>query len=385
MAHDHAHDDPKNYYVEQLCTIGIAGALGGIAVMLYQRHLLWFLAPKVQPWVLGGGIALLVTVALRAIVVWFQAGRTPEEVEKLGHNHDHDHDHEHGHDHSHGGDCGHDHEHHHDHDHDHGHSHAHGGGDGHEHGWAPWRYVILLLPVVLYFLDLPNESMAMADGRDRLAVDGVDAKAHIKLTEKSLKALRDAAVPSSVVDQLEKLKDKDFNTPEELSKNLADVLDKSAFEKYQKDVLTHAEYIRPKGEVVPVEFPQLQRAPLTVDSREYWEGKTIRVKGEYLPGGDQQFTLVRYRQNCCARDALALRAIIWLQSKSGETLPLDKLRGKWLKVQGELHFQQSSLAGEWLTIIVLHPDDEHPLLDETGTSNSALITIVKADENYYLF
>ena len=81
MAHDHDHaHDPTTYYVEQLCTIGIAGALGGIAVMLYQRGLLWFLAPKVQPWVLGGGLALLAVVAVRAVVVWFQAGRDRKSV-----------------------------------------------------------------------------------------------------------------------------------------------------------------------------------------------------------------------------------------------------------------------------------------------------------------
>ncbi|HEX5273561.1 MAG TPA: hypothetical protein VFW33_23860, partial [Gemmataceae bacterium] len=65
MAHDHSHD-PKGYFVEQLCTIAISGALGGIAFMLWKRNLLWFLAPKVQPWVMAGGIALLVLVAFRA-------------------------------------------------------------------------------------------------------------------------------------------------------------------------------------------------------------------------------------------------------------------------------------------------------------------------------
>src|SRR5262249_42131137 len=37
----------------------------------------------------------------------------------------------------------------HGHSHSHGHSHAHG---DHEHAGAPWRYVVLLLPVVLYVL-----------------------------------------------------------------------------------------------------------------------------------------------------------------------------------------------------------------------------------------
>src|SRR5262249_12016728 len=32
-------------------------------------------------------------------------------------------------------------------------------GHGHEHGWNPWRYIVLLLPIVLYFLGLPNAGL----------------------------------------------------------------------------------------------------------------------------------------------------------------------------------------------------------------------------------
>src|SRR5262249_54261500 len=94
------------------------------------------------------------------------------------HGHGEDCGHPHGHSHSHGGGgeiqaqptgggalglaiapaAGHDHDHGHGHGHSHahGHSHSHAHGDGHDHGWAPWRYVVLLLPVVLYFLVLYN-------------------------------------------------------------------------------------------------------------------------------------------------------------------------------------------------------------------------------------
>jgi hypothetical protein len=326
MGHDHSHDDPKAYYVEQLCTIGIAGALGGIAVMLYQRQLLWFLADKMRPWVLAGGLALLALVAVRAVVVWLQAGRTP--VPDHDHAHDHDHDHEHGHDHAH--DHGHEHCHDHahsgscdhDHDHDHEHAHSHDEGDGHSHGWAPWRYVILLLPVVLYFLDLPNEAMAHANGSDALKLGSVTAE------------------------------------------YLAD---------------------KGKGQVTEVSFPNLQRAPATPESRASYEGQTIRVKGEYLPGNERMFTLVRYRMNCCARDAVPLRAVILVDSKSGDTLPEAALRGKWVEVTGQCQFQKRpDQADDWVTIIVLRPDAEHPLFDSTGKDDKALLRISKPDANYYL-
>jgi hypothetical protein len=321
MGHDHSHDDPKSYYVEQLCTIGICGALGGVAVMLYERGLLWFIAEKIRPWVLVGGIALLALVAVHAVIVWLQAGRTPQPAHD--HDHEHDHDHADGHDHSHGGECAHDHDHGHSHahgdghGHGHSHGHSHGGGDdhGHEHGWAPWRFVILLLPVVLYFLNMPNESMQAADLRD-----------------------------SQVLTNL----------------NLRDLGNEGS------------------GEVLSVDFPELQRAPKTADNRRFYEGKTVRVKGEFLPGNEGMFTLVRYRMNCCARDAVALSAFIVLDPKSGAKLTPEAWHRKWVEVEGQVQFQQRpDQPDAWLTLIVLRPTKERPL--------SALVKVVPADASYYLF
>jgi hypothetical protein len=321
MAHDHSHGDPNAYYVEQLCTIAITGALGGIAVMLYQQGRLWFLAAKIQPWVLAGGILLLAVVAMRAVVVWMQAGRTPAASEDPA-----EAEHEHCHDHAHGETCDHDHEHGHghDHDHDHGHSHGHGHGegDGHEHGWAPWRYVILLFPVICFFLGLPDEGKAGADARDAFQAS-LDAR------------------------------------------NVAD-----------KD----------KGQVFEMPFSDLERASATADSRANFEGKTIRVKGEYLPGSnDTIFTLVRYRQNCCARDAIPLKAVILIDPKSGKRLDQRVLRGRWVEVEGQIQFQPNPMQPEsWLTVIVLKPDDERPLLDPEGKNDKALVKVVRPDASYYL-
>ena len=43
-----------------------------------------------------------------------------------------------------------------------GHSHSHGDGADHEHGYAPWSYIVLLLPVALYFLILSNPAFDRA-------------------------------------------------------------------------------------------------------------------------------------------------------------------------------------------------------------------------------
>src|SRR5262249_11466647 len=131
--------------------------------------------------VLLGGIALLVFVALRAFAVWQETGRPVANHDHAhdhchgnhGHGECHDHDHGHHHDHAITTDPpGHSrargipadpHEHVHDHAHDHGwdmdeaHSHVPGENHGHDHGWSPWRYAVLLLPVVLYFLQIPDK------------------------------------------------------------------------------------------------------------------------------------------------------------------------------------------------------------------------------------
>jgi uncharacterized membrane protein YraQ (UPF0718 family) len=168
-SHSHAHDeDRSSYYLDQLFMIGVCGALAGVTIMLWQSGVLnTMLHQKFHIWVALGGISLLAIVFLRAVAIW----RSVDEQEEP---------------HEHGPGCSHDHgpEHHpgggsgptavqpapggggaalalvpaptHSHAHSHSHSHSHG--DGHDHGWAPWRYVVLLLPVVLYFLVLSQPS-----------------------------------------------------------------------------------------------------------------------------------------------------------------------------------------------------------------------------------
>src|SRR5262249_19300624 len=123
-------------------------------------------------------------VAIRALAVWRLAGQTSHSHahdhhdhhhhHDHAHHHHHDHGHEHSHEHSHGD---HDHAHHHHHGHDHDHAHAHGQAHdhGHEHSWSPWRYTVLMLPVVLFFLNLPNAGFSAkykpleADARSSVA------------------------------------------------------------------------------------------------------------------------------------------------------------------------------------------------------------------------
>jgi hypothetical protein len=109
--HDHSHAYSA-YYLEQLCTIGVCGTLGLVAVMLYyQRFLNFMLAPFLHPYVLGSGWVLIGLAGFRTVLMWSSRGH-----------------------------------HHH----------------GHDHSWGPWRYGVLCLPIMLYFLGLPNQGFSSA-------------------------------------------------------------------------------------------------------------------------------------------------------------------------------------------------------------------------------
>lgn len=287
MAHDHSHGDSNAYYLNQLCTILVCGALGGVAVLLWwSGKISLMLHPKFYLWVLLGGITLLVLVVLRAAAVW----RSVDELAAVP-QHMHDRDHEHcGHDHA---PCEHDHEH--EHDHDHGHEHSHDHGHDHEHGWAPWRYVVLLVPVVLYMLNLPNQGFS------------ADAGGTLNLA--------------------------DFQAPTS---------------------------VRSTG-TATVGFAELQQASLTPESRDYYEGKTITLTGQYAGADPKRFTLVRYKIACCAADAVKLNAVIMVDPQSTEKVDPDRYRNQWVEVTGRVHFFQKPGSNEYVTALILYPTKDEPL------------------------
>jgi hypothetical protein len=308
--HDHSHDDRNAYYLNQLFTIAVCGALGGVAVMLWWTDKIGLmLHPKFFPWVLMGGIALLTLVLIRAIAVWRSVD---EAVAMPNHTHDHEHcDHDHSH-------CDHDHDHgiqsaaqttgfstaaaplplatpthhHHDHDHEHGHD--------HDHGWAPWRYVVLLLPVVLYFLNLPNQGFSADAGGGDLSGLAINA-------------------PSAV---------------------------------------------RSTGQV-SVSFVELQQASLTSENRDFYEGKNITLTGQYYGNSPKAFTLRRFKIACCGADAVKLDAVIMVDPSASNDVQVDpdRYRNQWVEVHGRVHFLQKPGTNEYITALMLYPTKEKSIND----------------------
>lgn len=153
-AHDHAHGDGE-YYLEQLLTILVCGALGTVAVVMYANAMLGLLlAPAFHVWVLAGGVVLLALTAVRGAALWAAVGPSPTVAEA----------------HAHGPDC----------DHPPGHGHTPAGGHhGHDHapGAMYLKVIPFALPVLMCVMGLPNQSFSKEWVERRLgAAETIDVK-----------------------------------------------------------------------------------------------------------------------------------------------------------------------------------------------------------------
>lgn len=307
MAHHHHHEDSDTYYLDQLCLVALSAAFGGICLSLYtwQRPMLSImLAPSFHVFVLASGVLLTALALIRAAVLWRTVGAAP----KHDHEHDHAQAHEgaccHAHEHGHAHDHAHAHDHTHMHDHVHDQQHAHAAHD-HDHDWAPWRYVLLLVPIILFLLGLPNKPP--------------EIRAEAAQLDMSQEGANTAGLVGALVDPVSSLA------------MLGGVYAESA-----------------AGPAPTVRFSFLEEIAATPESRAEWAGKPVRVIGQYMPlrGSDRQFTLVRLKIRCCAADVIPLRVPMICK----ERLPsLPELQ--WAKVTGRIEFRKVDNAMSTVLIV----------------------------------
>lgn len=302
--HDHHHDG-DTFYLDQICMVGISGFFGAICLALYitnalaaegsQPMLALVLGRQFHLFVLLSGIALVVIAAVRAVALWGQAGK-PAHVHHHDHDHDRDHEHQHDHDREH---------HHHDHDHHH-HAHHDHAAEDHDHGWAPWRYVLLLVPIVLFLLGLPNKGPQAGA-----------ATVHVDLTQEA--AGYGGMIASAPVTE--------------------------------GQVLTYlAALYLAEGDVIDVPFKDLyEKFSNDEELRASMKGKTVRVRGLFSPslGSDRVFNLTRFRINCCGADAIRLN-VPMVTRESLMNRP-DLKANAWVKVIGVVDFQQR--GGRYFTLL----------------------------------
>lgn len=320
-AHAHAHGETDNtYFLDQVLTILACGAVGLVAILMYQSGMLGrILAPMFFKPVLVAGVAILLLAGVRAVAVWQMAGaRKAEEMDRPDNADEHDHSHghavAHSHSHSHGGECDHDRaqpesgECGHDHGRAHGPAHAHSRadeeGEGHEHSWAPWRYMVLAIPVFLYFLGLPRAEFSA----DRLKKQ-ISQGSLVNPDRQALSLLAGGPV---------------------MTKALR------------------------KGEprTLHLGFKELSEAAALPVRHSAYEGDFGVIRGEFapIPGNDHEFTLVRWNMTCCRADAIPLETRII----APEPVRID---GRpWVKVSGIISFQQTQ-GGKWVPVLTLRNNE----------------------------
>jgi hypothetical protein len=295
MGHDHHHHEDDTYFIDQLCMVGLSGAFGVICVCLFyfQRPMLsLLLGPQFHLFVVISGFALLALALARAVTLWRES-QPASAIASLpvvaAHSHEHHHHH-----HDHGQDHHHDHDHHHHHDHSpsHAHDHSH---DGHEHGWAPWRYVVLLVPIILFMLGLPNKPPPAP------AYSG------------------------------------EGSSTEDVVRETSRIAGLFAADEWTRLARIGGENVT--GDALPMvdarDFKRLFDSPNDPEEQLYLKDKTVRVRGQFSPNtaDPRFFQLVRFQIGCCAGDLIPKPLSVFARE------PITNVkRNEWAEVIGKVEY-----------------------------------------------
>ncbi len=320
VAHAHSHGEPGgNYFLDQLFTILLCGALGIAAVAMYFNEplLIRILVPAFFVPVLAGGLVLLALVAIRGIAVWQLAGAAKSA--KSGSTPDHGHAHSHGNSHAHDENCGHDH------GHAHAHSHAadpaHAEGDEHDHSWVPVRYLVLAVPFFLFILGEPRRAFSTSEVRG-----STGGGLSVSPKRQALAFL--AGGPS-----------------------LTRVLKKSEVDQ----------------RILQLRFKELVEAAAIQALHETYEGDIGLIRGQFMaiPGNDSEFTLFRVDRTCCISDQIILDVRI-ASPLSVQSLGLAE--GEWVSVRGVIAFERDEKKKKWVPVLQLQKVPNAPQLKPDSVS-----------------
>lgn len=322
MAHSHLGcQSPRDYFTEQLLTIFVCGGLGFVGIQMYREDMLkHILAPQFHTPVLVGSIGVLVLVAVRAVAVWREAGRLQPVDEMVCQQN-----------HVHSTACNHlpglpdgttpdanmmD---------DHGHS--------HDMSWVFARMLILVFPIALFALGIPNSGFSQ-DKLNRML--GKDTA--LNLDPKELEAM--AKDPASTV----------YETSTEPDGSKVRVLQTPSGLKVREVTPPSgpAAYTLVSDAGIEMRFNELNDAAFDEDKRRSYTGQTAILEGKFNRLSDKEFTLYRLKMTCCGPDAVMLKVRILAPQ-----VPAAR-EGEWVRVRGVIRFIKAPGQERYTPVLVLN-------------------------------
>ncbi len=133
----------------------------------------------------------------------------------------------------------------------------------------------------------------------------------------------------------------------------------------------------PNEESMEITFLTLENASLTPEQREFYQNRRVHLVGRFISLSPEDFTLVRYKINCCAADATPLKASIFVEPKQSLPPQLQKLRDPWVRVTGRIRFYNPPGTTAWYAALVVTPTEREPL--------EKLIEVVPPDPNPFVY
>jgi hypothetical protein len=325
MTHLHFHNEEsiRNYFAEQLLTILVCGLFGYAAIQMYRNDMLGFLTEPFRFPVLLGGIGILILVLVRAISVWREAGKLQGliHVQTTGCSGDHIHtdacNHSIGHLHNESDHTAEDHLH------------------ANELSWVFARMLILIFPVLLFFMGLPNSTFSM-DYQLALAYDKNDTALGAELLKelakdidptktKLLSPLPDGSTVRQIVTKT--------------GLTLKEITPASGGEPRYEQIV---------GEGTRMKFNDLKGAAFDTNKRESLQGQTVILEGRFKRLGDKEFSLFRFKMACCAADATPLKVrIVVPQALSNYN------DGDWVEIKGQVQFRRPPGQDYYIPVIMV--------------------------------
>lgn len=327
MPHSHLGcQSPRDYFTEQLLTILVCGALGFVGVQMFRTDMLrHILAPQFHLPVLIGSAAVLVLVAVRAVAVWREAGQLqPVDDMTCQQNHVHtaaccepgqlpglplgttpdanlvD---------------------------DHGHS--------HDMSWVFARMLVLVFPIALFALGIPNSGFS----HEKVA-KSLKGEAALNIDPKELERM--AKDPAATV--LESSTEPDGSKvrvlqPPDSQLKIREVVPPTGEPRYSLVA----------GAAVEMRFNDLNDAAFDADKRKSYTGSTAMLEGKFSRLGDKEFTLYRLKMTCCGADAVPLKVRI-----SAPQAVNGIADGQWVRVRGVIRFVKAPGQDRYTPVLVIN-------------------------------